>query len=164
MERLIARYRSRGVLLDSNLLIVLVVGSYDEHLIRSFKRTRTFTVDDYHLLCAFLARFEAIATTPSVLTEVSNLAQPLNRRENHRLFKSFGALIARFRERYAASDVLSKTDLFARHGLTDASIGEIARGSFLALTDDLPLYSQLIAHGIDALNFNHLRSAIWLRP
>ncbi len=50
---------------------------------------------------------------------------------------------------------------FAKFGLTDAAIAEIAAKKYLVLTDDFRLSQSLQAAGIDALNFNHVRDAYW---
>ena len=39
---LIAKYRSGGVLVDSNLLVLLLVGSVNKQRILDFKRTQDF--------------------------------------------------------------------------------------------------------------------------
>jgi hypothetical protein len=52
---------------------------------------------------------------------------------------------------------ISLTSMFARYGITDAAISLSSAGKFLVLTDDLKLYCQLLADGIDAINFNHIR-------
>ena len=72
--RLVRGYRSRGVLVDTNLLLLLFVGSYDLERIERFKRTMQFTRDDFARLVALLGVFERRVTTPHILTEVSNLA------------------------------------------------------------------------------------------
>ena len=65
-------------------------------------------------------------------------------------------------EEYIASINASEVSEFARLGLTDAAIIQIAKGTYLVLTDDFPLYYTLKSHGIDTVNFNHIRLARWL--
>ncbi|HEY9172803.1 MAG TPA: hypothetical protein VI136_11010, partial [Verrucomicrobiae bacterium] len=50
--------------------------------------------------------------------------------------------------------------------LTDCTLAMLARQRVLVLTDDLPLYAQLVSEGSPVLNFTHLRSAAygWLPP
>jgi len=80
--RLIHRYRSRGVLVDTNILLLHFVSDYDRELVPRFKRTATFAVDDYDLLIKLLTRFNSVVTTPNVLSEVSNLAGQLGEPAN----------------------------------------------------------------------------------
>lgn len=72
IEHLLVEYRTEGVLVDTNLLLLYVVGVYEPHRIERFKRTSTFTTEDFELLKRLLGHFETVATTPPVLTEVSN--------------------------------------------------------------------------------------------
>jgi uncharacterized protein YaiI (UPF0178 family) len=57
--------------------------------------------------------------------------------------------------------LLVKENCFHRLGLTDAAIAALARHNYLFLTDDFDLYSTLVNQGVDAINFNHLRSRTW---
>jgi len=67
-----------------NLLLVLIVGRSDEGLIARFKRTKTFSADDFHLLLRLTALYANVVTSPHVLTEVNSflnqLAEPLRAR------------------------------------------------------------------------------------
>jgi hypothetical protein len=47
---LIGKHRSKGVLVDTNLLVLLLVGLVNKRRIRRFKRTRDFTPADFDLL------------------------------------------------------------------------------------------------------------------
>src|SRR5688572_3320883 len=60
------------IILDTNLLLLFVVGSYDPLYITRHRRTANFTVDDYELLCVRIDGAELVFT-PNVLTETSNL-------------------------------------------------------------------------------------------
>jgi len=73
LDRLVAKHRRNGVLVDANLLLLYLVGRWDYRLVPKFKRTDRYTVSDFILLTRFLAQFAKILTTPNVLTEVSNL-------------------------------------------------------------------------------------------
>ncbi len=66
-------HHRQGLLIDSNLLLLLFVGQYDPTRIQKFKRTDQFTVGDYELLADYVEQFRELVTTPSILTEVSNL-------------------------------------------------------------------------------------------
>jgi hypothetical protein len=45
---LIEKHRSKGVLVDTNLLVLLLVGSINKRRIPEFKRTQSFTIEDFH--------------------------------------------------------------------------------------------------------------------
>ncbi len=63
-----------GLPVDTNLLVLFVVGAVNRERIESFERTSSYTKEDYKLLLQFLANFKKLHTSPHVLAEVSNLA------------------------------------------------------------------------------------------
>lgn len=64
-----------AVLVDTNILLLLMVGAADREAIARFKRTKQrFSPDDFDIATGFLRQFSRIATTASILTETSNLA------------------------------------------------------------------------------------------
>ena len=72
-------------------------------------------------------------------------------------FNVFSSGIKKMEEGYQPSQGLASKEFFSKFGLTDSSIIEEARGKYLVLTVDLPLYHYLSGVGIDVINFNHLR-------
>ncbi|HEY7305310.1 MAG TPA: hypothetical protein VH601_14395 [Bryobacteraceae bacterium] len=63
----------RGLLIDTNLLVLFAVGSVNRDRIETFKRTRRYTAEDFDLLLRVLGNWGVRYTTPHVLAEVSNL-------------------------------------------------------------------------------------------
>jgi hypothetical protein len=49
-ERFDRNARSRGILIDTNLFVLLIVGSGNRQRISQFKRTRRYTPEDWDLL------------------------------------------------------------------------------------------------------------------
>lgn len=68
----------RSVAVDSNLLLLLVVGLFRRQLVPQFKRTRAYTVEDFDLLQSVLLQYSELVVSASVLTEVSNLVSHLS--------------------------------------------------------------------------------------
>jgi rRNA-processing protein FCF1 len=158
---LIQRYRSRGVLVDTNILLLHFVGRFNRELIPRFKRTAQFTVDDYQLLSRLLGRFDKIVTTPHVLSEVNSLSGQLGDPARTEYFGCFARDIATLDEQYVQSAAAAATNQFSRLGLTDSGIMLLAKGTYLVLTDDLKLTNYLERADIDVINFNHVRLAHW---
>jgi hypothetical protein len=71
IESLFSRYRQKGVLVDTNILLLYFVGATNRERISRFNRTQNFIPEDYDLLLQVLGYFQTIATTPNILTEVS---------------------------------------------------------------------------------------------
>lgn len=158
---LIARYRSRGLVVDTNILMLLLVGGLSTGRIETFKRTRDrFEEDDYWLLSDLLNQFTRLVATPNVLAETSNLLRQLPRNEAEQAHQLLAGLVAQVDEQYMETLSLCRGDYagaFLVAGVTDTGIIRLSRRGFLVLTDDLPLYSWLCRFGVDCLNFNHIR-------
>jgi hypothetical protein len=161
VAQLISRYAARGALVDSNMMLLHFVGGFQPELIRRFKRTAQFTVEDYHLLRYVLAQFRSIITTPRVLSEVGNLSAQLGEPLRREYFAHFARGIALLDEHYVTSADAARHEGFTRFGLTDCGIADLAVRKYLVLTDDLRLAQYLGSLGVDALNFNHIRTLSW---
>jgi rRNA-processing protein FCF1 len=163
MEELVRRYRRKGLLLDTNLLLPYLVGLlHPRYLEACGSRTRYFGQEDYPLLVRFVALFDPLVTTPHILTEVSNLiGQQLKGRVLTEVRALFHALIARLSERFEASATVSAQEDFLRFGLTDAAISMTPPNRYLVLTDDAQLDHLLRRRRVDVVNFNQVRAEAW---
>lgn len=161
VDELIAKYRTKGLLIDSNLLLVYLVGMLDPDRIPKFKKTMAFTVDEFRLLARFFDVFKKVVTTPNILTEVSNLSGQLPENLCVAFRGGLGDRIPNLEEHYTSSASLATSAHFNKFGLTDSGIVELVKGNYLVLTDDLSLYGLLLNRGVDAINFNHIRSQAW---
>lgn len=163
---IVQKHRQAGILVDSNLLLLYLVGGFDRTAIAGFKRLQAYEVADYDLLCRLLSYFDRIIVTPNILTEVSNLAGHLRQDVREAFFMWLAVRLAtsEVAERYIESNRASARTDFRRLGLTDMAIGVVAASNVPVLTDDVNLYLHLTAHKADVLNFNHIRFSSWLQP
>ncbi len=162
MRSLIQKYRRKGVLLDSNLLLGYLVGSLGrEHLAPCRAFTRYFGEDDFPLLVRFISQFNQIVTTPHVLTEVSNLSGRLegSLQLNFRLL--LRTIVGEANECFDPARAICAHAGFGRLGVTDAAIATLAPRSCLVLTDDAMLADLLGRQRTDVINFNHVRMGAW---
>jgi hypothetical protein len=65
--------RTNGVLVDTNLAVLLIVGAVNRDRIAQFKRTRGYTSADWDLLTGILEQIPQRYTLPHVLAEISAL-------------------------------------------------------------------------------------------
>jgi hypothetical protein len=153
---LFEKYRSKGVLIDTNLLLMVAVGNYSASRILSWKRTQQYTLDDYALMLRILEYFPRRVTSPNILTEVDNIARQLPEFEHEAISVALFQLIASSFEVYAASAIVTQTPIYPAIGLTDCVTMSLADEA-LVLTDDFELSNRLANSGRDALNINHIR-------
>jgi len=149
-------------LLDSNLMLLLLIGRFDTGLLgkTGFKRTVQFIPEDFRLLVKFLALFRQRVTTAHILTEVSNLAGKLPEHRKIDCFGTFVTTLEQFHEQACSSMASARREDFCQIGLTDAVVSDFAP-EYLVLSDDRRLCARLNESGIDALNFNHIRTLNW---
>lgn len=159
-DQLIEKHRANRLLIDTNLLLLHLVGRTNKNRIQAFKRTQQYTADDFDLLESLISQFKTLVTTPHLLTELSNLAT-LQQPELSILRDIFKETVEQFREYYDESRQIVSDPTFHRLGLADAAISFSCRRSLLVLTDDLELFHALTARGLDAINFNHIRTYFW---
>ena len=157
---LIEKHRSKGVLVDTNLLVLYLVGRVNKDRIPGFKRTQTYTVKDFELLERLIVWFGGLITTPHILSQVSDLTA-LPGKELRAVRSCFKVAVEAMEECYDESRIVVNDPSFERLGLTDAAIATLCRRELLVLTDDLDLQITLQRRGADAINFNHIRPLTW---
>ncbi|HEV7645893.1 MAG TPA: hypothetical protein VGO50_18280 [Pyrinomonadaceae bacterium] len=135
---LIQKYKQKGILIDTNIFLLYIVGSLDISLVPEFKRTSDFSESDFEKVSKFIDFFDVKITTPNILTEVSNLIG-----KKPELRAALGIYITKLNEIFIESAKVSEHNAFIEFGLTDTAILNISKDSFLVVTDDRPLYGYL---------------------
>ena len=159
---LLERYRTKGVLIDANLMVLLAVGNYNKHRILNFKRTIQYTLNDLELMVRILTYFDRCLTTPNILTEVDNLSRQLPAAEHEALATAFAQLVSRKFEIYVQSSQVAQHSAYFKLGLTDcATAVAAAEAGALIITDDFRFSNVLSRLGMDAININHIRTLNW---
>ena len=150
---LIQKYKQKGILIDTNILLLYIVGSLDVDLIKNNSRTAIFTEEDFERVSKFIDFFYVKVTTPHILTETSNL---LGRSEQLRVvLKTF---IKLNEEKFLDSGIIADTKFFPHFGLSDSAIIEIAKNNYLVFTNERPLYGYLIGVNSDVVNLDQIRA------
>jgi hypothetical protein len=161
LELLLTKYKNKGILIDTNLLLLYFVGIYDPQRIPNFKRTMMFVVEDFYTLWTLFKYFDKVVTTPNILTEVNSLANQLANDLKPAFFSKFAEQVVTLEEHYIETAKLSAKEHFPKLGLTDSGILDLAKGEYLVLSDDFRLVGYLGKQGIDAINFNYIRTLNW---
>jgi len=160
-EDILDRHSRKGLLIDANLLVLLIIGALDRNQISTNNRTREYCPEDYDLLCAFLKLSNGpILTTPNILTETSNIVfASLNEPLRNRAMLSIRELASmQLKEEPVLSVHAVQEPIFTRLGLTDSGIAYLRRLKCVFLTVDSDLYVHLSRIGANVINFNHHRS------
>jgi rRNA-processing protein FCF1 len=158
-DTLFQKYKSKGILIDTNLLLLVAIGAYDAQRILTFKRTQEYTLEDYALMLRILEFFERRITTPNILTEVDNLARQLPEKEHNAISQVLSDIVQYSFEIHVPSTTATQTLEYALVGLADVITISVST-EVLVLTDDFPLSNRLASAGRDVLNINHIRNLI----
>jgi hypothetical protein len=142
------------LLIDTNILVLLVIGTWDRQAVPHHKRTAIFTPADYSRLRRELGRYRRMLTTQGVLTEASNL---MGNRFHERVSRTMIHLCTAWQEVGPAKDVVLQDRGFPRLGFADASILASLAEGVVVLTDDVQLYNEVWFRNGEAVNFNHIR-------
>jgi hypothetical protein len=153
-DLLIRQYRYKGILVDTNLMLLVLVGQYNVSRIATFKRTKKYTPRIYEIVIQVISQFKKRLTTPQIMTEVDNLSRNLRTDEWQSISGALNELIPTYAEVATPTAILSLHRLHSAIGLTDRSIMNVP--DVLVFTDDLPLYHRLETLGRGAINLGHL--------
>lgn len=147
------------VTLDSNLLLLYVVGSASRGYIAKHKRLKTFTERDFDLLIDQLSVASSVVPTPDTLTETSNLIDYIGDPARSHVYRKLNELLglAEYEETYVPSSRAASLPELPRLGLTDCALLDVCASGVPLITADLPLFLAAVGRGARALNFNHLR-------
>lgn len=145
-------------LIDSELLVLFVVGLTNRHYISKHGRLRAYTDAEFDLLLKTLEFMDEIVFSPHTLAEASNhLEQKIADPFKSEIMAHFRALMGRIREVSVTSHHAAGRAEFLRLGLTDSVVLSVASENVAILTADVDLYLAAAKAGYHAINFNHIR-------
>jgi hypothetical protein len=153
-----------AIIIDTNLLVLLVVGQTSPTYIAKHKRLKAYSKEDYELLLDVLSGAATLAVTPHILTETSNLLANIDEPAKSRIRVRFREMIGleTTDERRLQSKDVSRKPEFMWLGLADVSLLDACSSTETLLTADFDLHSAALARGKHSLNFTHLREAAGL--
>lgn len=165
LEAYIRQYRDDGVLLDTNVLLLLWAHRFDPQLVGG-KRLEKYDIEAAQLLMRYVGQFQRILTTSAILAEVSNFAGlMLSGKKKSEFFAMlhafFNAPTPKEVEHCSIHGIELPIQVFVKLGYTDTSILSVAKTPHFLLTDDLDLYVEAQINGLPAIHFPHLLEAAW---
>ena len=136
------------IVIDSNALVVLILGLIDESLLGKHKTASVYTRDDFYKLLSVIQNFENLLVLPNIWTEVDNLLNNFggNYRRNYVL--KMREVVSKSSAKYLKTRFATATYLFENIGLTDALIIEISKDCDFLITSDSQLSDYATANGI----------------
>lgn len=162
-EERVRPYLRTGIAIDSNLLVLLLIGKYQPSYIPKFKPTASFLSDDLEIVSHFVAQFRSVVISPHVLAETSNHSFKMPEGNLKQYLDVFVGLVGTFKETIVSKDAILSHRYFKKLGVTDVGLILCClEGKFLLLTIDRKLANMATECGVEAVHLNELRSYNWL--
>lgn len=154
--------KSKSVVLDTNVLILYILGLIDPLLVNSHRRTSTFDAKDYYFLLDLTKPYENFLSAPNIFTELDNL---LNNHYclDYNLLSQIRNFIALSKEEFIFSHIAVKEYYYPILGLTDSVILKLAEKADLLISADSKLCDYAKAFGIKVFDFKEYKNNLFKR-
>jgi rRNA-processing protein FCF1 len=136
------------ILIDTNSLIVLILGLMDPKLIGKHKRTSIYDEEDYYNLISIVSDLKILVVLPNVWTEVDNLLNGFGGEYKNAYVSTLSETIKKTSEEYLESIKATESYAFYDLGLTDSLILEQAKNCDLLITSDSRLSDYANSMGV----------------
>jgi len=146
-----------SVLIDTNLLVLLIVGLYNKDLISVHKRTKEFIPKDFDLLVKCIKGYKILWVTSHCLAEASNLIRQTNKKQAKELMACFSNYVTKAKESHISKEIIFKNGILTKLGVSDTGLIIKSKRVGCVFTVDLELYLEILKRGYKVVNFNHLR-------
>lgn len=147
---------SAGLIIDTNLLLLLVIGSVDDgKYISSSKRLKSYSEEDYQIVVNYMKLFNSVYITPYIAAEVSNLID-LKGHVRDRVFEAAQILFSEFKQAETNIKIDSDSKWFIIYGLADSSMINLVK-DYTLLTNDTRMDPAL--YEVNHENIVHLNLA-----
>jgi rRNA-processing protein FCF1 len=156
----LAKAGRAGVIIDTNLLIIYLVGLYRPECVIDVVTNKT-QPEDFMIIRDFLRKFkfDKCIVTPHILTEASNHTfDKFNNSNRPEYVTRALSFIRAAREENANMTDLIDLDHLPKLGFADSSIVEVSKKyKYLVLTEDFHLAQRLQKENCLAINISHIR-------
>ena len=146
---------SKAVVVDTNLLLLILVGSTNPEYIKKHRRLYpVYNARHFDLILGLLVRAPKVICTAHILTEASNLARQIPDPMRSEIMATFKRFIDLAEERQVKGAQATEQPSFLRLGLTDAAILSLDPIDIQVLTVDHHLHLAAIEKGFDVQNLS----------
>ncbi|HJU17731.1 MAG TPA: PIN domain-containing protein [Stellaceae bacterium] len=143
------------VVIDTNLMLLLVVGSASKDYIAKHKRLKDdYTEDDFDMLVLLIAQFSEIVLLPHTLTEVSNFVRQIGNPARAKIHTALRNLIMTAPELPLHSASGAQREEFNELGLTDAVILHLCTMSINGISPTLITADSRLADSAHSLGYS----------
>ncbi len=146
------------ILIDTNALIVLILGLIDENLLGKHKRASIYSKEDFYRLLNVIGDFKNLLVLPNIWTEVDNLLNNFQGNHKRVYILKIREIVSKSAEKYLETRFCLENQYFERLGLTDSTILELAKECKFIITSDSKLSDYANANGISVYDMIQKRN------
>jgi hypothetical protein len=144
---------AKAVVIDTNLLLLLLVGATSHEYISKHRRLYPiYNTRHFELIQRLLSSWPKVICTAHILTEASNLARQTADPMRSEIMATFKRFINLADERQVPGAEAAEQPSFFRLGLTDAAILSLDPAEVQVLTVDHDLHIASLEKGFDIQN------------
>ena len=148
------------IIIDSNSLIVLILGLINPSLINKHSKTSIYDEEDFRTLVEVIKDIKRIIVLPNIWTEVDNLLNKFTGGYKDLYVQKIIQTIKETSEIYLESQTVENNYSFYDLGLTDTLILEYAKNCEMLITSDSQLSDYAKANGITVFDLKELKNDI----
>ena len=146
---------AKAVVIDTNILVLLLVGATDRRYIRKHRRLYpVYNERHFVFVEKLLASAPKVICTAHILAEASNLARQIGDPMRTEVMATFKRFISLAEERQVQGAEAAEEPSFLRLGLTDAAILSLDPAEVQVLTVDHDLHIAALEKGFDVRNLS----------
>lgn len=146
------------IVIDTNALIVLIIGSMDVGLLKSHKRTSIYEEEDFYNLLEVVHDIRELLVLPNVWTETDNLLNDFSGNYKYPYILKLTELLKATCEKYIESIDATLSESFFDLGLTDSLILDCAKDCKMLITSDSKLSDYATARNIKVYDMVRARN------
>ncbi len=151
-----------SALIDTNLLLLLVVGMTNKKYISKHKRTKMFTERCYDEFLELLENFDSLWITSHCLAETSNLLKHTGKHQAQELLSTLSGICLKHSEPHIIRDDIFNSKHYLRLGVADTGFVLKSKEVTHSFTVDHDLYGAISALGREITNFTHIQTTYFL--
>lgn len=146
------------ILVDTNTLIIIVLGLINPKLVNTHKKTSLFNEEDFYSVMDWIGDVNNLIILPNIFTEVDNLLNRFTGKYRQKYIDVMATISCQIKEEYLPSVLGIKDYNFATLGLTDVLIIQLKDKYKTLITADSDLSDWANASGIDVLDLKELKN------
>lgn len=127
------------ILIDTNALLVLILGLIEPKSISKNKRASIYEEEDFNNLPYMIGDFSNLVIFPNIWTELDNLLNNITGDNKYRYCEILKQLSKKITEKYIETSISINSDLFYQLGLTDSLIIYHGKNCDFIITGDSTL-------------------------